>query len=124
MTKPFVAVPPADGDMGLDRRLLHLVHVIGLFKDMIRLRETLFNVANLGLNVMHDIALGIVNVFGIRFVVNHRRAWFYSFVLVKNGRQHLILNFNQLERLLGNLQGIGGDSGNSIADDSAPYCQN
>ncbi len=59
-------VPPADGDVRFDGRLLHLMHVVGVLKDVVGFGKPLLHVAHFGLDVVDDVAAGVVDVFRCR----------------------------------------------------------
>ena len=56
--------------MVLDRDLLDLVHAVGHLEDVLGLGEAGLDVAPLGLDVVDDVALAVVDVFGVLLVVD------------------------------------------------------
>ena len=101
--------------MGLNRRLLHLVDVIGMLENVVSLGKALLDIARFGMNVMDDVALPVMDFVGVFFVVDDGRARFHSLVLVENGRQHLIIHFDQFERGGGDFWRLGGHGRYPIA---------
>jgi hypothetical protein len=72
--QPPVLVPIGDADVGLDVRLLLLRRTVFPFKDVVGLGPLDLSVAALGIDVMDDVALGVVDALCVRFIVDDGRA--------------------------------------------------
>ena len=58
----LIFVPPTDGDVRFDGRLLYLMDIISALKNMVGFFEALLHVAQIGFDVMDDVAVGIVDI--------------------------------------------------------------
>ena len=114
--EPLVGIPPANGDVGLDRDLLHLMYVVGVLENTVGAGKTGLDIAELGLDVMHRIPGSGINTNRIALVMNDWRAGLYGFNFVKYGRQHLILDLDQLEGSFGDFKGIGRHGSHPISN--------
>ena len=84
--------------MRLDGRLLDLMDPEGLGEDSIRPSQPGGNVSDLSLDVLHDVARGVVCTLHVGFVVDDRRVAGDGFVLVEHCRQDLIFDLDQINR--------------------------
>ena len=114
--QPVVLIPPRQHDVRLDRRLLHLLHRVLALEDMGGLGQCGLHVAVIDMQVVDEVALRIVNFDGVRLIMHFRRAGLHGCHRVKHGGQHLVLDLDQLQRLLQDLGRLGGDDGDAVAD--------
>ena len=82
-----------------------LKHVC-VFEDMVRLAETLLNIAPTKVEPPHQIARALV--------VNHGRLWFERLTRVKEHRQVVIDHLNALQGLLGEPRGLCRHGGHGL----------
>ena len=99
--QPSILVPVGDADVGFDVGVLLLGGAILSFKDVIGLCPLGFPVATLGLDAVDDVALGIVDAFGVGFVMDDRGSSLHSCDRVEDVGQHLVLHVDQAQRSLG-----------------------
>ena len=74
------------------------------------------DVAAFGFEVVHDVALSVGDVGRVVLVVDDRRAGFDRLQLVEHRRQHLVGHVDQPHRLLRDLDRLGGDRRDAVAD--------
>jgi hypothetical protein len=82
--------------MRLDGGLLHLLELIGVLEDMGRLLEAFLDIANIGSDGDHQVAAGILDANGIRFIVDDRGTWVESLLRLEDCRQELIVHLDQV----------------------------
>ena len=114
--QPVVAVPSRDGDVRLDRRLLHLVHPERLLEDAVGRREPRFDVPGLGLDVVDDVVARVVGALHVRLVVDHRGAVDDRVVLVEDGGEHLVGHVDQVDGGLRDLLRVRRDRRDAVPD--------
>ena len=69
-----VGVQPTDGDVRLQRAMLLPLGAEFTLDDKVGIAETVFHVADLSQNISGNVVRGVVDPFGIRLVMDHRRA--------------------------------------------------
>jgi hypothetical protein len=114
----LVLVEPADRDVGLNCRVLLLLHVEFLLEDPHSRGERGVHsgVAHrLTLYVMADVAGSGVNADGVPLVVNNGRAFSHGLALVEYRGEDLIGHLYPPARLLRDLERLGGDRSHPIA---------
>jgi len=116
--QPVVLVPVGDGDMRLDRRLLHLRHAVLVLDDEISLGKTLLDVTDAGLDVRRHVALDVVDAPGVRFVVNDGCARLHRILRLQDGGQNLVFHLDQVKRALGDLKRLGSHGCHAITDEA------
>ncbi len=118
--QPVVFIPPGDGHVRFDVRLLHLGHFVHAFEHPVGFGEAFFHVADVdadfGGQVAAGVAVGEVDVF--RLVVDDRRARLEGFFRVEDGRQFFVFHVNQRQGLLGDFGCFGGHEGHPVADET------
>ena len=117
-----VFVPPGERDVGLDVGLLHLLDAVFAFVDKGGVGQGRVHVAVVHEEVDGHVVLGVVDAFGVRLVVDDRRARLHGRLRVEDGRQHLILDLDQLQRLLHQILGLGGHNRPPGRPRGAPCC--
>ena len=90
-----VVVEPADGAMRLQMRVLHPLDGIDAFVDEVGLGEAGFDVADVAMQFGDDIALGVGDARGRRFVVQQRRARPHRLLGVEHGGQDFVDHLDQ-----------------------------
>ncbi len=115
--EPFVAVPPRDRDVGLQRRLLDLVHAVCLLDDAVRGREPSLDVPGPGLDVVDDVAARVERAFHVGLVVDHGGPIRDRDVLVEHRRERLPGHPDQVEGGPRDLLGVGRDGRHAVSDE-------
>ena len=112
-----VLVPVGDADERLDRGLLHPRHLVLALKHVVGRLQRLVDVAQLHVDVRRQVALGIAlgERHVIRLVMDDRRARLHAVARVEHRGQLLELDFDQRQRALGDLLGLGRDRGDPVA---------
>ncbi len=95
-----VFVPPGECNMRLDVGLLHLLDSVFAFVDKGGASQGSVHVAVVDEEMDGHVVLGIMHAFGVRLVVDDRRARLHGCLWVEDGRQHFILDLDQVQRLL------------------------
>ncbi len=115
-----VFVPIGDDDVRLDVRLLHLGHAVLALEDVVGFGKALLHVADVDADVRRQVAAGVgagkIDVF--RLVVQDRRPGLHRLRRIEQGRQRLVLDLDQLERLLGDLLALGGHESHPVANEA------
>ena len=119
----LVGVEPRHRDVGLNGALLDLVHPEGLLEGVGCGREVAVDVAALGRQVVHQVALGVADVGGVVLVVDLGGVGVHGKALVEHGRQDLVFDLDEAHGLLGGLDGLGGHRGDPVADVSDPVVE-
>ena len=116
----FVLVEPRDRDVRLDRALLDLVDPEGLLEHPVTVRlgggDRRVDIAALGGDVVDDVAVAVVDLDGVGFVVDDRRTRQHRLALVENRRQDLVGDVDQSAGLLGDVDALGRDDCDPVAD--------
>ena len=99
----LVFVPVGDDDVRLDGCLLHLMYMIGALENMIRRGQPLLHIAVTGVDGDGDVAFDVGHAHRVRLVVDDRRAGLHGGDGVEDRGQHIILDFDQVERSPGDV---------------------
>ena len=119
----LVGVEPGHRDVGLDGALLHLVDPERLLEDVGRGRQVAVHVAPSGLDVVHEVALGVADVGGVVLVVDLGGVGVHGVALVVDRGQDLVFDLDEPHGLLGRLDGLGGHRGHPVADVADPVVE-
>jgi hypothetical protein len=104
--------------MRLDIALMHRLRGVAAFDDDVGFLEAGFNITLLEADDLGDVGrLGRLwlDARGEEVIVQDRRAGSHRVLDVDHERQHLVLNVDEVERLIGDRLRGGGDGGNRMA---------
>ena len=96
-----IRIQPADRDVRFQHAMLLPAGAELALDDKVRFEEPLVHISNLAQNVARDVARGVVDLGGVRLIVNYRRARRHRLLHVEHGGEYFPLHFDQPDRLFG-----------------------